>query len=190
MTREELLAQGLTEEQANAVMALHGQTVQSLNATINQHNTTITRLTGELETARNQNSNEPSNDPEPQNEELAEANRQIAQLREEINREKIKSYATEKGLTGEQADNVINAFSHDVDKATSAIDSISQIISDKETAAATAKEQELAGKATNPGGGSSENNNEKSSAEKIASKLFGGEKKENNILSHYVGGNK
>ena len=40
----------------------------------------------------------------------------------------------------------------------------------------------------NPDGGKGENN-QKSTAEKIAEKMFSGKKQENNILSHYVGGN-
>ena len=55
--------------------------------------------------------------------------------------------------------------------------------------AATAKEQEIASNATNPGGGSAGGADEKTTAEKIAEKMFSGQKQENNIISHYVGGN-
>ena len=50
-------------------------------------------------------------------------------------------------------------------------------------------ESVLASNATNPGGGSAGGTDEKSTAEKIAEKMFGGKKQENNIISHYVGGN-
>lgn len=63
-----------------------------------------------------------------------------------------------------------------------------QIISDKETAAASAKEKEIRDNSGNPGGAGGGNNETKSKAEQIASKLFGGQKQENNILSHYVNG--
>lgn len=118
------------------------------------------------------------------NKALETANNRIAEL------EKAQAIATQKStvidkfkVTAEQANQIVKedgSLDYDV---------LGQIISDKEAAAATAKEQELAGKATNPNGGSSGSEDEKSSAEKIASKLFGGEKKENNIISHYVGGN-
>ena len=86
-------------------------------------------------------------------------------------------------VTSEQAKQIVKDdgnFDYDV---------LGQIISDKEQAAATAKEQEIASNATNPGGGSAGGTDEKSTAEKIAEKMFGGKKQENNIISHYVGGN-
>ena len=86
-------------------------------------------------------------------------------------------------VTSEQAKQIVKDdgnFDYDV---------LGQIISDKEQAAATAKEQEIASNATNPGGGSAGGTDEKSTAEKIAEKMFGGQKQENNIISHYVGGN-
>ena len=45
------------------------------------------------------------------------------------------------------------AYGDNVDSAKSSIDAICSIISARETAAATAKEQEIANKQTNPGGG-------------------------------------
>ena len=139
----------------------------------------------------------PTPNPEPGSQgetELERALNRINELERENKRKDIAAYATSKGLTGEQVDNVLKAFGDDVDVAKGAIDSISQIISDNRTAAAQAKEQELAGNASNPGGGNAGSGNggagdEKSSAEKLATKLFGGQKQKNDILSHYVGGN-
>ena len=63
-------------------------------------------------------------------------------------------------------------------------------MSEKETAAAQAKEQEIANNSTNPGGGTAGKENEnKTTAEKLVEKLYGGQKQNNDILSHYVGGN-
>lgn len=96
----------------------------------------------------------PSPEPKPQdNQELEDALNRIKELERENQKKDIAAYATAKGLTGDQVANVLKAFGEDVDAAKGAIDSISQIISDNRTAAAQAKEQELAGKATNPGGG-------------------------------------
>lgn len=137
----------------------------------------------------------PNPEPNPQGEsELERAMNRINELERENKRKDIAAYATSKGLTGEQVENVLKAFGDDVDVAKGAIDSISQIISDNRAAAAQAKEQELAGNASNPGGGNAGSNNggagdERTSAEKLASKLFGGQKQKNDILSHYVGGN-
>ena len=75
--------------------------------------------------------------------ELETLRNQIAQLQKENVQKDIRAYAAEKGLTGEQAESVLAGFQTDLEAAKKAIDSIAQIISDKETAAATAKEQEL-----------------------------------------------
>lgn len=184
MTREQLLALGLTEEQVNQIMSMHGTATQNLR-------TQVTTLTGQLETARNANppANPPSN-PEPENQELTNALNRIKELEDDNRRKDVLAYATSKGLLGEQAENILKAFGDSIDSAKGAIDSISQIISDNRTAAAQEKEQEIARNASNPGGGSGgEGGKEKSSAEKIATKLFKARKEQENILSHYVGGN-
>lgn len=186
MTREQLLALGFTEEQVNQIMQLHGTATQNLR-------TQVTTLTGQLEIARNANPANPpanpQNNPEPENQELTNALNRIKELEDDNRRKDILAYATSKGLLGEQAENVLKAFGDNVDLAKGAIDSISQIISDNRAAAAQEKEQEIAQNSTNPGGGSGGGSGEeKSSAEKIATKLFSGQKQENSILSHYVGG--
>ena len=151
MTREQLLALGFTEEQVNQIMAMHGQATQGLRAQ-------VTNLTADLNTERAKNANvqnpnpNPPTDP-PTNKELDDALKRIKELESENKRKDIAAYAAEKGLSGEQAENVLKAFGDDVDIAKGAIDSISQIISENRTQAATAKEQEIANKQTNPGGG-------------------------------------
>lgn len=122
---------------------------------------------------------------EKANKALETANNQIAEMQKKNAIRDLREKAmTDFKITSEQAKTVVK------DDGSFDTETLGQIISEKENASATAKEQELAGKATNPGGGSANGGNEeKTSAEKIASKLFGGEKKENNILSHYVGGN-
>ena len=96
----------------------------------------------------------PSPEPTPANdEELANMRRQIEGLQRENARKDILAYAVSKGLTGEQVQKVLNAFTDNVDAAKSAIDSIGQIISENRESAARAKEQEIAGNAGNPGGG-------------------------------------
>lgn len=140
MTREQLLALGYTEEQVNQIIALYGQATQTLRATVGQHEETINALNGQLTQLQNQQT-EPT---PPENPELAEAQKQIAELRAEMNRKDIAVYASTKGLSGEQAENVLKAFGTDVDLAKTAIDSISQIISDSnKTAIANFEKQNL-----------------------------------------------
>lgn len=95
---------------------------------------------------------EPTPNPEPDDQTRALQER-IEQLERENVQKDIRAYAAEKGLTGEQAESVLAGFQTDYEAAKKAIDSIAQIISDKETAAATAKEQELLKGTPNPGGG-------------------------------------
>lgn len=139
----------------------------------------------ELQTQLDELNNQNLSDIEKANKALETANNRIAEL------EKAQTIATQRNsvaekfkVTSEQAKQIVK------DDGSLDYDVLGQIISDKEKAAATAKEQEIAKNATNPGGGSAGVSSEpKTTAEKIAQKMFGGQKQENNILSHYVGGN-
>lgn len=156
MTREQLKALGLTDEQIEGVMKQHGIDTQGFNATLTQNNTELTRLKdieGKYNALlANQQKDEPKGEPEdPQ---LAEALKKIAELEEANVRKDIQTYAIAKGLSGEDAENVLKAFASNLDNAKSAIDSIANVITARETAAADAKVKELAKNTTNPGGGS------------------------------------
>lgn len=75
------------------------------------------------------------------------ANNRVFELEKTIKGMQTKTSLAEIGIVGELADKLINEDGS-IDFAT-----LGQIISDRESAAATAKEQELAKSATNPGGG-------------------------------------
>lgn len=126
-------------------------------------------------------------DVEKANKELEKANARIAELERTDAIRTQRALAIDKfKITAEQANEVVK------DDGSLDYEKLGQIIAEKETASANAKEQELANKAGNPGGGNgggAGDGTEKSNAEKLVTKFFGGEKKENNILSHYVGGN-
>ena len=176
MTREQLLALGLSEEQVNQIMALHGQATQGLNSTITQNNAELQRLRGiemDYNNLKKQTPAEP--EPEPQNPELAEAQRQIAELRREMNRKDIAVYAGSKNLSGEQAENILKAFADDVDLAKSAIDSISQIISDTDKTARDAEKKALLKDTPNPqGGGGSTPQDKPDDVKNVENITFGG----------------
>ena len=122
-------------------------------------------------------------DAEKQAKDLEKANNRIAELEKAQQLITQRNSVAEKfNVTAEQAKQIVKddgSFDYDV---------LGQIISEKEKAAATAKEQEIAGKAGNPNGASGGGADNKSTAENIATKLFGGQKQENNILKHYVNG--
>lgn len=96
---------------------------------------------------------QPNPNPSPQNDdEIEKLRKQIDSLQKENIKKDIRAYAAEKGLTGEQADTVLAGFQDNLEIAKAAIDSLSQIIAEKETKAAQAKEQEIADDSINPGG--------------------------------------
>lgn len=97
----------------------------------------------------------PTHEPTPgSGEDIETLKNQIEELRRENVKKDIRAYAAEKGLTGEQAEKVLAGFKDDLESAKAAIDSMSEIISARETSAAQAKEKEILDKSTNPGGGS------------------------------------
>lgn len=103
---------------------------------------------------------------EQANKNLEKANARIAEL------EKKQAIATQRSnaaskfnVTAEQAAQIIK------DDGTMDYDALGKIISDKETAAAQAKEQEIANNSTNPGGGTAGSNKDKTEAEKTAESI-------------------
>lgn len=178
MTREQLLAMGISEEQVNQIMALHGQATQGLNATIQQNNTELQRLRG-VETDYNtlltqQQTQQQNNEPEPQNPELASALQRIAELESENRRAEILAYASSNGLSGDKVANILTAFGDNVESAKSAIDSISQIISDTDTSARADEKQKLLNDTPNPNGGQGGDDDKPEDVANVEGITFGG----------------
>lgn len=169
MRREELRALGLTEEQVEAVMTSHGQSTQSLQAQIAQNNLEMARLRGvEMEYTAFK-AQKPKEEPKKvENPEMLEAQRQIAELRSEMNRKDIANYALSKGISGEQSANILLAFGDNVESAKLAIDSISQIISDTDKSARDSEKQMWLNGTPNPSGNVTPPANEPTQAEQIA----------------------
>ena len=169
MDRESLRAMGLTEEQIESVMKSHGQSTQSLQAQIAQNNLEMARLRGvEMEYTAFK-AQKPKEEPKKvENPEMLEAQRQIAELRSEMNRKDIANYALSKGISGEQSANILLAFGDNVESAKLAIDSISQIISDTDKSARDSEKQMWLNGTPNPSGNVTPPANEPTQAEQIA----------------------
>lgn len=90
---------------------------------------------------------------------MAAIEKDNAELRAQLNSERIRAYAGSKNLSGEHIDNILKSFGGNYDSAVLAIDSMAQLISDREAAAAVAKEQEIARASGNPGGTEMGDNN-------------------------------
>ena len=182
MTREDVLKlfPDATDDQITNLLNQNNSEVAREKDKANKYKATAGKadeLQAELDRLNEQN----LSDIEKANKALETANNRIAEL------EKSQAIAGQRNsviekfkVTGEQAKQIVK------DDGSLDYDVLGQIISDKEKAAAAAKEQEIADGSTNPGGGSS-GGTEKSKAEKIAANLFGEKNKQNDILSHYVG---
>ena len=115
---------------------------------------------------------------------LESANQKIAELEKRDIIRTQRANAMEKfGLTAEQASKVVT------DDGATDYEVLSQIFADsKKSAIAEYEKQKLDG-TPNPGGSTGGSGEEKTTAEKLVEKFYGGQKQENNILSHYIGGN-
>lgn len=154
MTREEakqnLIALGIAEPSDD-------QVTNYLNQFHNQPKPNPTPAPAPTPTPAPAPTPQPNPTPEPtpgSGEDIETLKNQIEELRRENVKKDIRAYAAEKGLTGEQADKVLAGFKDDLESAKAAIDSMSEIISARETSAAQAKEKEILDNSTNPGGGS------------------------------------
>ena len=186
MTREDVLKlfPDATDEQITNLLNQNNKEVATEKGKAEKYKEDAKKAE-DLQTELDRINAEKMTDAERQTAELKKANERIAELEKAQAISAQRNSVVEKfKVTSEQAKQIVK------DDGNLDYDVLGQIISDKETAAATAKEQEIASKATNPGGGSSGANDDgnKSNAEKLASKFFGDKKQENNILSHYVNG--
>ena len=82
------------------------------------------------------------------------ANKQIAELNRKIAEMELKAQLAEKGIVGEDADNLIDA------DGKLNIETLGKIIKDRETASASAKEKELLDKTPSPQGNNGGGNGE------------------------------
>ena len=123
---------------------------------------------------------------EKANKALETANQQIADLQKSnAIRDQREAAMTNFKITAEQAKTVVK------DDGSLDYTELGKIMSEKETAAAQAKEQEIAKHQDIPGGGSNQDSG-KTEAEKIAASLISSNSKSqsnNDVLSHYLGGN-
>ena len=122
---------------------------------------------------------------EKANKALDTANQQIAELQKNNAIRDLREKAmTDFKVTAEQAKTIV--------KEDGSFDTaeLGKIMSEKETAAAHAKEQEIANGSTNPGGGTAGGDkagtDNKTNAEKIAESLISNAPKNNDVLSHYI----
>lgn len=190
MKREDLATLGLTDEQIEKIIAENSKDVQNANKNADKYKTELESLKAsagnaeELQKKIEEIEQSKMTDAEKFENELKKANQKIAELEKDAKIRDSRASAAEKfKITAEQAKQIVKddgSFDYDV---------LGQIITDKESAAALAKEQEIANLSGNPGGqGAGGNGDGKSSAVKLVERHFGGQKQNNDVLSHYLNG--
>jgi hypothetical protein len=118
---------------------------------------------------------------EKANKALDTANQQIADLQKSnAIRDQREAAMTNFKITAEQAKTVVK------DDGSLDYTELGKIMSEKETAAAQAKEQEIAKHQDIPGGSNKGGADNKTNAEKIAESLISNAPKNNDVLSHYI----
>jgi hypothetical protein len=192
MTREQILTMfpNATDEQVTAMLNAHHKEVQAEKRNAEMYKTgadeanTLREQLAELQ-------NKGLSDAERMQNQIKAQEKQIAELMMQNQMAEIGAYASSKGLVGEQAQNIIKSFVGNVEAAKTAIDSIVGLKGEWESAAALAKEQEIAKASSNPGGGTGTGgsaDDNKSSAVKYVEQHFSASKGDNqNILNHYLG---
>ena len=121
-------------------------------------------------------------DIEKANKATETANNRVAELEKQVKSMQTKAKLAEKGIVGEQADKLF------LEDGSIDFDTLGQIISDREAAAATAKEKEIANNSTNPGGGAGGNQTDSKpddvkNAEQIA---FGNKAADQSAKDYYL----
>lgn len=183
MKREELIAMGISEENVEKIMADHGSAVQEANAKAEQYRKkaeTADELQKKLDDLEAGNLTE----IEKANQALEKANNQIAELqRNNAIRDQREKVMEKMNITAEQAKTVVK------DDGSLDYDVLGQITSEKEKAAAEAKEKEIAAGTYAPNGGGVGGGKDKDktadveNAEKIT---FGAESADAETKNHYV----
>ena len=148
MKREDLIAMGISEENADKIMGDYGNGIQKANARADALKVKADKA-DELQAELDELNSKGMSELEKVTEDLKKANKKVEDL------EKAQAIANQRNsvvekfkVTADQAKQIVK------DDGSLDYDVLGQIISDKETAAATAKEQEIANGAGNPGGGS------------------------------------
>ena len=183
MTREDVLKlfPEATDEQITNLLNQNNSEVAKEKNKVNQYKAKADKA-DELQTQLDELQAGNLTELEKANKALETANQQIADLQKNnAIRDQREAAMTNFKITAEQAKTVVK------DDGSLDYTELGKIMSEKETAAAQAKEQEIAKNQDIPGGGSNKGGaDNKTNAEKIAESLISNAPKNNDVLSHYI----
>ena len=165
MKREELIAMGISEENADKIMADYGSTVQKANAKAEQYKEKANKA-DELQTQLDELNSQNMTEVEKATKALESANQKIAELEKRDVIRTQRANAMEKfGLTAEQASKVVT------DDGATDYEVLGQIFADSKKTAIAEYEKQKLDNTPNPGGTKVGSDNEKNEAEKIAERI-------------------
>lgn len=165
MKREELIAMGISEENADKIMADYGSTVQKANAKAEQYKAKADKA-DELQTQLDELNSQNMTELEKATTALETANQRIAELEKKDTVRTQRANAMEKfGLTAEQASKVVT------DDGATDYEVLGQIFADSKKTAIAEYEKQKLDNTPNPGGTKVGSDNEKNEAEKIAERI-------------------
>lgn len=169
MTRNDIknLFADATDEQITALLNLNNSEVAKEKAKAQKMREDANKAE-ELQKQLDELNSQNLSDIEKANKERDTALDSVAKLQKEIATMQMRTKLAENGIKGESADKLLESLAG----GTLDVDVLAGIISERETAAARAKEQEIASQSTNPNGGNvGAQKEEKSESEKIAESL-------------------
>ena len=181
MKREELMAMGISEENVEKIIADYGSAVQreqAKAAELKAKADSADELQKKLDEMEAGNLTE----LEKANKALETANQQIADMQKKnAIRDQREALMEKLKINAEQAKSVVK------DNGSLDYDALGKITAEKETAAAQAKEQEIANNSENPGGGTAGGENKKTADVENAEKIsFGKPAESAEAKDHYV----
>lgn len=183
MKREDLLAMGISEENIEKIMADYGSATQKANAdlaALKEKAGKVDELQKKVDELEAGNLSE----IEKANKALDAANKTIAEMQKSnAIRDQRESAMTNFKITADQAKKIVN------DDGSLDYTELGKIMSEKETAAAQAKEKEIAGNQANPNGGSAGGDaktDAEKTAESIGKTLSGSNKAAESIVESYL----
>lgn len=121
-------------------------------------------------------------DIEKANTERDKALKDVEDVKKQLAHMQMLNSLAEKGITGDNARNLIK------DDGSLDFETLGKIITERETAAAAAKEQELLKNTPNPGGAGGSTGDDKSTAVQMVEKFRPQKQSNNDILSKYING--
>lgn len=190
MTKEQIREQfpDATEEQITALLNINGVDIEAeKRKSVDPKE--LKRLQG-IETEYNKLKEADLTDAEKIQKALADAEASKTEFARKSNKLDVEKILVAAGLTEDDYKDLIDTLvSDDAEKSKAAATALAGLVSKQKETAAQKTKEEMMDNTQLAGGDKGESDETKSNAEKIAEKFFGAKKDNNDILSHYVGGN-